>query len=246
MVRDHSIFVLHLSCILFCLANLSYALLTSAGQTYNKHTVTSVLLLQALFPQVTWTSANDRKMSSSNSSDGHRWHFFIYHFDFLGENQSCAKPPSDFPQQWRTKWNCRRRTRVVVVLLQTCWQLDDARQSFLATTRVTTHTAIRWWYWDVIPAEPRVLNVNLRHSADGRWTCRWLWLSRSSSWRQALVNPTSFRRVLELGKFTLALCAPCKNDAVVKPVGLTLPELYHLRLDNVAPPVGEGQGHNQI
>lgn len=94
-------------------------------------------------------------------------------------------------------------------------------------------------------AEPHVLNVNVKQSDEMRSTSWWVSLRRLSSRRQALVNPASLRRVLELCKFTLALCVPCKDDAVVKPVGLTLPELDHIRFDNVAPPFGERRGEYQ-
>lgn len=47
--------------------------------------------------------------------------------------------------------------------------------------------------------------------------------------------------MLKLSQLTSPLCEPGEDNAVVKPVGLTLPELDHVGLDNVAPPVSERQ-----
>lgn len=153
-------------------------------------------------------------------------------------NQKCAKPPSLEDEMKFQHWPT---VAVVLFFFHTCWQFDDARRSFLATTRVTT-TAKRQW-GSVRPVETS--SHTEPHSDDGRSTCPWLSPSRRSSWRQALVNPACFRWALKLCRFTAALrVAPCENDAVVKPVGLTLPELDHIRLDNVAAPVG--RGHDTI
>lgn len=61
-----------------------------------------------------------------------------------------------------------------------------------------------------------------------------------SSWRQPLVHPACLRLVLKLPQF-LPLLHSSENNAVVKSVGLTLPELYEVRLYKVTAPVDERQ-----
>lgn len=66
-----------------------------------------------------------------------------------------------------------------------------------------------------------------------------LW--RCFSWGQPLVHPASLCSALKLPRLRLSVLGLGEDDAVVKPVGLTLPELDQVRLDDVAAPVNKGQ-----
>lgn len=64
---------------------------------------------------------------------------------------------------------------------------------------------------------------------------------RYFSWGQSLVHPASLGSVLELSQLRLSVLRLGEDDAVVKSVGLTLPELDQVRLDDVAAPVNKGR-----
>lgn len=69
---------------------------------------------------------------------------------------------------------------------------------------------------------------------------------RCSSGRQPLVHPASLCRPLKLPQCRLFVLRLGEDDAVVKPVGLPLPELDQVRLDDVAAPVklmGTSEAH---
>lgn len=59
---------------------------------------------------------------------------------------------------------------------------------------------------------------------------------RCFSWRQSLVHPASLCSVLKLSQLGLSVLRFGEDDAVVKSVGLALPELDQIRLDDVAAP----------
>lgn len=58
---------------------------------------------------------------------------------------------------------------------------------------------------------------------------------------QPLVHPASLGSVLELSQLRLSVLRLGEDDAVVKSVGLTLPELHQVRPDEVSAPVHGGQ-----
>lgn len=60
----------------------------------------------------------------------------------------------------------------------------------------------------------------------------WTYISRG----QSLVHPASLCSVLKLSQLGLPVLGLGEDDAVVKSVGLTLPELDQIRLDDVAAP----------
>ena len=62
----------------------------------------------------------------------------------------------------------------------------------------------------------------------------------SVSGGQSLVHPASLRSVLEPAQLRLAVLRPGEDDAVVQPVGLTLPELHQVGLHHVAAPGDRG------
>ena len=63
----------------------------------------------------------------------------------------------------------------------------------------------------------------------------------SSSGGQTLVEPPPRRGVLKGAQLRLCVLLPGEHDAVVEPVGLTLPELDQVGLDDVAAPVDDGR-----
>lgn len=64
-----------------------------------------------------------------------------------------------------------------------------------------------------------------------------LW--RYFSWGQPLVHPASLCNMLKLPQLRISFLHLGEDDAVMKSVGLTLPELNRMRLDNVAAPVNK-------
>lgn len=62
---------------------------------------------------------------------------------------------------------------------------------------------------------------------------------RAASWGKALEHPAILTPMGHLSQGGCAVLQAPKDDAVVQAVGLALPELHHIRLQDVASPGGE-------